>query len=245
MSSGKWSLGNFASFFARPDYLGALIFTHEIAFAVTVISVMIAFPTAHLMVRYPACRSWLIPLLLTPLLSSIVVRTFGWMVLLGPTGLVNSALVKLGFIAEPLPILFRVSGVLIGLVHVFFPLAVFPIYNALLKINWDVWEASESLGVGPVRTFVRVILPLASAGIINGAAIVYLLSTGAVVTPLLLGGPSNQMLGTLVYSSIFTFFNVPRAAVAAIVLTISSFSVVGAMRLLGGSLNRNMDPARR
>lgn len=239
-----WGFGNFPAFFARADYVRAFFATHMIAAIVTAISLVIAWPTAHTMARHPASRSWLVPLILTPLLTSLVVRTFGWMVVLGPNGLVNDALLALGIVNEPARLLFNMSGIVIGLVHVFFPFAVFSIYNALTRIDPDLPEAAMALGSGPVRTLFKVTLPLASTGIINGASIVYLLSTGAIVTPLLLGGPGNQMLGTLVYVTIFSYFDFPRAATVAIVLTVSALAVVALLTLADRFLNRHMSVAR-
>ena len=238
---GVTGLGNFDYFFGRADYIRALGLTHWIALLTTLISLALGYPTALIMVLYPRTRAWLILLVLTPLLTSLVVRTFSWIVVLGPSGIVNEALMGLGLTSEPVRLLFNTLGVVIGLVHVFFPLAIFAMYTVLSKIDRNLNEAALSLGDGPLRAHWRVTLPLAATGIFNAASVVYLLSAGAIVTPTLLGGPSSQMLGTLVYTSIFRFFDFPRAASVAIVLTASAFVVValiqGADRYVARHLN--------
>lgn len=236
-----WGLGNFEAFFGRADFVRAFFVTHGISLTAAAICVIIAYPLADAMVRYPSWRTPLILLTLTPMLTSLVVRTFAWLVMLGNSGIVNDLILFFGLVEEPVRLLFNRLGVVIGLVHIFCPLAVFSIYTVLIKVDPRLTEASMSLGVGPIGSFFRVTLPLAANGIANAFSITYLLSTGAVITPLLLGGPTVQMLGTLVYSNIFTYFNFPRAATIGILLVVSSFAVVIMIRMTERRLSRHLD----
>ena len=241
---GETGLGNFAYFIGRQDYLRAFVLTHWIALVTTLVSLALGYPTALLMVVYPRFRTALTLLILTPLLTSIVVRTFSWIVVLGPSGIVNLTLMHFGLTSEPIRMLFNTLGVVIGLIHVFFPLAVFAIYTVLVKIDGNLTEAAMSLGDGPIRAHNRVVLPLAANGIFNGASVVYLLSAGAIVTPTLLGGPASQMLGSLVYTSIFEYFDFPRAATIAIILTLSAFFVVALIQLADRYVGRFLNARR-
>ena len=241
---GETGLGNFAYFIGRQDYLRAFVLTHWIALVTTLVSLALGYPTALLMVVYPRFRTALTLLILTPLLTSIVVRTFSWIVVLGPSGIVNLTLMHFGLTSEPIRMLFNTLGVVIGLIHVFFPLAVFAIYTVLVKIDGNLTEAAMSLGDGPIRAHNRVVLPLAANGIFNGASVVYLLSAGAIVTPTLLGGPASQMLGSLVYTSIFEYFDFPRAATIAIILTLSAFFVVTLIQLADRYVGRFLNARR-
>ena len=238
-----YGVGHYREFFSRADYIEAMIYTHEVAALVAVISVIIGYVLAAFIARAKRGQGVLLVLLLLPLLVSVVVRTYGWMVILGPRGLVNTAILWLG-VDAPLRLMFNTTGVVIGLVHVFCPFAVLSILAVYLRLDPALREASMALGAGPVRSFVRVTLPLTMPGVIGALTLVYLLTTGAIVTPLLLGGPRHTMLGSLIYNNVFQLFNFPRAAAIALILTASALIVVLPLQWLDSRIARHMPTAR-
>ena len=241
---GEYGIGFYREFFSRADYVAALVYTHQVAALVAIISTFIGYVLAAFMARSKSGQGILLVMLLLPLLVSVVVRTYGWMVILGPRGLINTALVSLGIIDAPLRLMFSTTGVVIGLVHVFCPFAVLSILAVYLRLDPALREASMALGAGPIRTFFRVTLPLTMPGVIGAITLVYLLTTGAIVTPLLLGGPRHTMLGSLIYNNVFQLFNFPRAAAIALILTASALLVVLPLQWLDSRIRRHMPAAR-
>ncbi|MGO4838284.1 ABC transporter permease, partial [Rhizobiaceae sp. 2RAB30] len=165
-------------------------------------------------------------------------------VILGPRGLINSALIGAGIIDKPLRLMFNNGGVVLGLVHVFLPFAVLSILSVYVKIDKSLSEAAMALGANPARTFLRVILPLSMPGVIAAATVVYLLTLGAIVTPLLLGGPRQMMLGSMIYDQMLVLYNFERAAAAAIMLTVSAVIAVIPLQLADRWFSRRLPAAR-
>lgn len=211
-------LDNYAAFLARPDYVATLGRTLRIALLVTLFSVLIGYPLAHCIARARRFQTFLTVLVILPWMVSVVVRTYGWVVILGNRGTLNSLMMWLGITEAPVRMLFNQVGIIVGLVHVFCPFMVLSVLAVMQQVPRAMEEASMSLGVGPFGTFWRVTLPLTAPGLISGSAIVFLLSTGAVVTPLLLGGPRDPMLAMQVYQDVFNLFNFPRAGALAFIL---------------------------
>lgn len=227
-----FGLGNFVRFFERADYVAVLLRTIWIALVVTFFSVLVGYPIAYAISRYRGNRNFLMMLVITPWLVSVVVRTYGWVVILGPKGTLNSLLLSLGVIDTPMRLIFNMTGVVIGLVHVFSPFFIVSVLAVLLHLDRALDEASQTLSAGPLKTFLHVTLPLSMPGVITGAMLVYLLSTGAIVTPLLLGGVRDGMLATQIYQDVLQVFDYPKAASMAIVLLCAAFSLVIPLQLL-------------
>jgi putative spermidine/putrescine transport system permease protein len=228
----------FFQFFARSDYRDALLRTHVISLLTTAFCILLGYPLATYIHRYPGNKNMLIVMVLTPWLVSIVVRSFGWVVLLGPKGLINSLLLATGLIDTPLRLMFNTTGVVIGMVHLFVPFMVLSILAVLTQIDHALSEASMSLGANPFVTFRRVLFPLTLPGILSGSILVYLSATGAVVTPLLLGGLREKMIGTQIYVDMFTAFDLPKASAMAVLLVLSSVVVIIPMLLFERHLSR-------
>ena len=178
-------------------------------------------------------RAYLTLVILAPLLISVVVRSFGWLVILGPNGLVNSALRGLGLIDEPLRLLYTETAITLGLVHVFLSFMVLSVATALGRIDPAVLRAAASLGAGPVRTFLRVVLPLSLPGVAAGSVIVFTLSASAFITPALLGGPRVKVMSYLAYQQTMLLSDWPYgAAIALVLLAMTSAGVLVYLRLL-------------
>jgi putative spermidine/putrescine transport system permease protein len=176
---------------------------------------------------------------------SIVVRSFGWMVLLGNRGTLNSLLMGTGIIETPIQLLFNQIGVVIGLVHVFCPFMIISLLAVMQQADKSLEEAAMSLGAGPVATFLRVALPLTASGMLSGSAIIFLLSSGAVLTPLLLGGPRQPMLAVQIYQDVFQLFNFPRASAMAFILMTTAVAAMLPLQWAERRLSRRLPTGER
>lgn len=233
-------LALYRQFFARADYIDVLLRTIWVAALTTVISLVIGYPVAYFVARHGGRKDWLLVLIMLPWLVSVVVRTYGWIVILGNRGLLNGFLAWMGVIDSPLRLMFNTTGVVIGLVHVFCPFMILAILAVFLQLDRSQEEASMSLGAGPIETFWRVVLPLSLPGVISGVMLVYLMATGAIVTPLLLGGLRDRMLGTQIYQEMFQLFDFPKAATLAVILTATALVLVLPLQWLERRVSRNL-----
>jgi len=222
---GTFTFEIYASFMMQRTYQAILWRTIEVSVWTTAICLLLGYPLAYFLARARNTELLLL-LLISPWLVSIVVRTFGWMLLLGNAGVINRGLLELGIISLPVRMMFNTTGVIIGLVHVLLPLMVVCILSVLVKSDRALEEAAGSLGASPVQTFTRVIWPISLPGVYNGMLLVFLVAMGAIVTPILLGGFRQTMVGSQIFQEVFMLFNFPRAAAYAVVLLVVSFVLV-------------------
>jgi putative spermidine/putrescine transport system permease protein len=223
---------------AEPAYFKALRNTLEISALVTLISLMLGYPLAYLMTTTSArARRVLTALILVPFWTSILVRTFAWLVILGNNGLVNRGLLYLGLVELPQKLLFNMVGVQVGMVHVLLPFMVFPLYGVMSRIDLNMVRVARSLGAGPRRAFLHVFLPLSLPGVAAGCILVFLLAIGFYVTPALLGGPGQITLATMIDMMIGTFLNFGFAATLGVLLLAVVGGIFGVFSGLTG-LNR-------
>ena len=174
---------------------GILLRTFHISFVVTVLCLLLGYPLAWWLASLPARQAnVLMILVLVPFWTSILVRVAAWIVLLQSEGLVNRGLMGLGAIAEPLPLLFNRTGVVIAMVHILLPFMVLPLYSVMKSVPPTYLRAAVSLGSSPIAAFFRVYVPQTYPGIGAGALLVFILAVGYYVTPALLGGADDQML---------------------------------------------------
>jgi putative spermidine/putrescine transport system permease protein len=211
--------------------------TVTVAGLTTIICAIMGYPLATFIANSKR-RNLLLVLIISPWLTSVIVRTFGWIVILGNRGLLNNTLRSLGLTDGPVRILFTPTGTILGLVHVLLPFMVISILASLARLDRRLPEAGMSLGAGPFETFLRVTLPLSLPGVLSGCSIVYLLASGAIVTPILLGGLRDTMLGTQIFQEIFALYNFQRAAAIAMVLLVTSLAVVIPIQWLDGRLRK-------
>src|SRR5476651_745949 len=212
-------LQNFELLWQRPVYMRVMMNTLMISAIVTPVTVLLAFPVAHLMAHGSArTRRWLIFLVLVPFWTSLLVRSFATAILLQRHGVINSFLVGFGFVDEPLPLLYNITGLLAGCVQVLLPFVIFPLYSAMARIDPSFMQAAATLGASPVRAFVRVYLPLTLPGVMTGAILVYISLLGYYVIPALLGGARQQMIAQMIQDQIATFGNWGMAGALSIVL---------------------------
>lgn len=214
-----WSLASWQAFFTDPFYWQILWRTTQLGFTVTVISLLIGYPVAYALtrLRQPKLLVAVYLVIFSPLLVSVVVRSYGWLLLLGQEGLVNKLLAGLPFVEGPQRLVHNNLGVIIALVHILLPFAIFPMVSVLTQLPPNLKEAAQDLGASRLQTFQRVVLPLSLPGIIAAGQIVFVLSISALVTPILLGGGRVLVLSRLIFQNIAEL-NWPMAAVQAFVL---------------------------
>jgi putative spermidine/putrescine transport system permease protein len=231
-----WSLRHYAKFFGDPFYLAVLGETVLYGVIVALVTLAVGFPLGYSLARMPArARRWRVALVILPLTLSLVVNVFGWLVILGGSGLANRALLALGVIDAPLRLLFNRTAVLAVLAHTFLPFQVLSIMSVVAQIDPALEEAAANLRAGWWTTLRRVVLPLAWPGIVGGSTLVFILTISAFVTPRLVGGPRAQMLGSMIYEQIIVVLNWPfGAAMSFILLGIALGLIAVANRTLGG-----------
>lgn len=220
---GEFSTRYFLQIADRPDYHVVFLRTVLSSLTVAVVSVVLAYPIALLLWRSDRWRNTLLIVVLVPWLVSLVVRTYGWIVLLGPRGVINEFLAWLGLVDAPVKLMFNDLGIIIGLTHVLVPFAVISILASLLEIESNLEEASGVLGATAFQTFLHVVWPLSLPGAFTALMVIYLACIGAIVTPILLGGMTHNFVGSQIYQEVMYTFNMSKAAAWSICLLGLSF----------------------
>ena len=197
-----FSFANYSRIFTTELYSDQLFKTLRIAAMTTMMTLIISYPVAYFLSRLQGTQKALFVLLMfLPFWTSYVIRAFVWLPILGRNGAINSGLIAMGLIDEPLDwLLFNEGSVFLGLVYVYTLFMTLPIYLSLEKIDPALIEAATDLGARPAAVFRRIILPLSWPGVLSGCIMVFLLTVGAFVTPQLLGGPSGIMYGNVIAS---------------------------------------------
>jgi putative spermidine/putrescine transport system permease protein len=228
------TLENYRRFLGDPFYLSVVAKTVQLGLAVTVLSLLLGYPVAFFLARTTSrFQPVLVYLIFVPMMISLVVRAYGWMVLLGYNGVVNAVLLKLGIIDMPLRMLNSVGAVVLGLVEVLLPFMVVPLIAALKDIPRSVEEAARALGATPGQTFFKVTLPLSMPGIISGSLIVFSLAITAYALPALLGGAQVKMISAIAYDAMLVSYNWPfSSAVGMIMVVVSSALIYGYLRFV-------------
>ena len=215
-----FTLQNYVRILSDRLYLGLLADTLIYAAITAVICLMLAYPTAlHLARTKSRMHGLLYAAVLSPLLTGVVIRCFGWIVLLATQGLINDALRAVGI--GPIPFLYRPIGVIIALVHVFLPFMILPIMNAIEAIDPRLEEAARMLGASSLTAFRRITLPLSMPGIQSGVILVFVLAASAYVIPMLIGGGRVQTMVTVIVQQLLGGFLWPFGAALALVLSLA------------------------
>jgi ABC-type spermidine/putrescine transport system permease subunit I len=212
-------------------YVGVLVDTLVIAACVSLVCLLLGYPIAYFLTSTRAPWPTIgITFVLLPFWTSILVRTYGWMILLGRNGIVNRALIELGLIVTPLPLLNNTNGVLIGMVHVLLPYMVFPIYAVMRRIDPGLLAAAEGLGAPGWQIFRRIYFPLTLPGVLAGVTLVFIVAIGFFITPALLGGGKVITVAVLIEMQVRQFLNWGFAAALSAVLLGATLLVYLALR---------------
>ena len=196
--------------------------------ATTAICLVLGFPVAYHLARTSSrFKSVLYAFVLSPLLVGVVVRCYGWIIILGNNdGLINTTLMDLGIIESPLTLMYNTFGVSVGLVHIFLPFMILPLLGAIQSIDPALEEAAQSLGASRFRTMLRVVFPLSLPGVQAGTVLVFVLTISSYVIPILLGGFSVMIMPTLVVQQLMDAMLWPFGAALAFILSIAGALVV-------------------
>jgi len=225
--SGAISLANYQRLVEQPSYARIFATTFEISAAATAISVLLGYPLAYLLSQLsPRVANLLMIGVLLPFWTSILVRTYAWLVLLQRHGLVNNWGIELGLWDEPLALVYNPGGTLIGMVHIMLPFLVLPLYGSMRAIDRNYLKAAANLGASPIRAFWQVFFPLSLPGLFAGSTIVFILCLGFYITPAMLGGGKVIMVANRVASDVEMFFNWGAASALGVVLLVATMLVL-------------------
>jgi putative spermidine/putrescine transport system permease protein len=229
-----WGIGQYIHFLTDPFSLSVLGSTLLLGAEVTALCLVLGFPIAWLYHRVGSrIQTLIILIVLLPLLTSVVVRTFAWIVILGRQGIINSTLLSIGAIDTPMRLLYTQVGVVLALAQVQMPLMTLPLITALGRIDMNLEDASCSLGAGSWRTFWRVVLPLSLPGIIAGCTLTYAAAITAFITQSLVGGGQMLFMPMYLYQQASTLQNWPFASAISIIFLLAVLAVVTVFGMLG------------
>lgn len=208
-----------------------LINSNLIAAVVTVTALILSYPIAFALTRLGGLRfRILLACVILPYFTSVVVRTYAWMVLLGRLGLINRILLGVGLSREPVEFLYNWTGVVIGMTYVLMPYMVLTLYSAMKSVDSGLLKAAASMGAYNMEIFRKVFFPLTKHGVLAGTIIVYMLALGYFITPALMGGPSNMMIGTLIDHEIEVNQDWTSAAIMTLILLAMTLVLYGLYR---------------
>lgn len=229
-----WGIGQYVHFLSDPFSLSVLGSTLLLGAEVTALCLVLGFPIAWLYHRVGSrAQTLIILIVLLPLLTSVVVRTFAWIVILGRQGIINSTLLSIGAVDTPIRLLYTQVGVVVALAQVQMPLMTLPLITALGRIDMNLEDASCSLGAGSWRTFWRVILPLSLPGVIAGCTLTYAAAITAFITQSLVGGGQMLFMPMYLYQQASTLQNWPFASAISIIFLLAVLAVVTVFGMLG------------
>lgn len=226
-ADGQFSLENYERMLKRRSYARIFRTTFEVSFLTTALCILIGYPLAYFMSQLPGrlANLCLITVLL-PFWTSLLVRTYAWLVLLQKRGLVNDWAISLGLWDEPIKIVHNMTGTLIGMVHIMLPFLILPVYGAMRAIDRDYLKAAANLGASPRRAFWTVFFPLTTPGLFAGALMVFILCLGFFVTPAVLGGGKVIMVSMKIVSNIELFVNWGAASALGVVLLVLTMAIL-------------------
>jgi putative spermidine/putrescine transport system permease protein/spermidine/putrescine transport system permease protein len=218
---GSFSLVHYRRMIEQPSYARIFLATFNVSLLTTAVCIVLGYPLAYVLSQLPrrAANLCLIAVML-PFWTSLLVRTYAWLVLLQRQGLVNAWGMRLGLWDEPLALVHNLTGTLIGMVHIMLPFLVLPVLGTMRAIDQDCVKAAANLGASPVRAFWSVFFPLSLPGLFAGALIVFIICLGFYVTPAVLGGGKVIMVSNQIASDIELFFNWGAASALGVVLLV-------------------------
>ncbi|RWP97614.1 ABC transporter permease subunit [Mesorhizobium sp.] len=240
-----FSTANYKAFFGQPANVRVLFQTIEISMVATAICLLIGYPTAYLIVAASKrLRIALILFVIIPYLTSGLVRTYAWIVILGDHGLINNLLLDHGLISSPLLLIYNRMAVYIGMVHIMLPMMILPLVSVMMGIDKSVMAAARSMGARPFTAFWRVFFPLSMPGVRSGSLLVFVICLGFYITPAALGGLGDAMLSTFIAAEVRSSFDMGRVAASAFVLLAIAIVMLSMLGLdLSGTSGRTAQPS--
>ena len=233
-----WTVASYVAFLTDPFYLGLIASSVGMSALITALTLLASYPIALFIHRAPdRWKGALAILCISPLLVSAVVRTYGWMLILGDQGFINGALRMLGLTTQPFRLINNATGVTIGLTEILMPYMILALLAGFGRLDRSYEEAAQSLGAPPWTTFRRVVVPLTLPGIALGCLLCFVLAISSFITPKLLGGGRVFLLATEIYDQAVVLLNWPLAATMSIVVLV----IFGLALVLYGRIVRALD----
>lgn len=234
-----FTIGKYIEFFKDSYNLGILWRTFKISMIVTIICVILGVPTAYFMsLTSKRTRSILLAVTLFPLLTNSVIRSFAWITILGKNGVLNSFLLSLNIIKEPVGLLYSEFAIIAGTVYLFLPILITTVLGVLDNIDGDLIEAAQTLGANYFKSFTTVILPLCIPGILVGSMLVFTGTLTAYTTPQMLGGNKNMMLATMLYQEASALGNWTNAVVIALIMIVVTLLVMQVFNIIANQFDK-------
>ncbi len=236
------SATNYREFAVNPYYHRMVWGSLKLTVWVTALCLVLGYPATYYMVhvRSPMYRTILYAIVVSPLLISVIVRSYGWVVLLANNGVVNGTLLAFGLVEQPIKMLGTFGSVVVATVHVLLPFMMLPIASALQGLDPALERAAQNLGATPLQTFWRVTLPLSLSGVLAGTSLVIALTLGIFITPLLVAGPLQPLFAIGIYYVTLSQLNFPLGAALSFILLAFTLAVIGFVGRLLKGINRNV-----
>lgn len=231
----KLNVSNYIDMF-DPLYLKVFARSILIAILTTLSCLIIGYPFAYYIAKSDnKYRSVLLLLIIIPFWTNSLVRTYAWKLILEKEGIINSLLINIGVIDEPLKLLYNYGAIFLGMTYTLLPFMVLPLYSTIEKLDIGLLEAADDLGANPVKSFIHVTLPLTIPGIVAGSLLVFIPSLGYFFIPDLMGGGKQMIIGNLIKNQFLTARNWPfGAALSILLIVITLLFVLGYLKLIGG-----------
>lgn len=223
----KFNFAFYGRVFASTANFNILVHTLRVGLIVTVVSIVLAYPVAYLLTKVRSLPlSVLSVFILIPLFTAFLIRTYAWMIILGREGIINNTLLWLRIISAPLQLLNTTFAVVVGMTHVFVPMAIFTMYSAMARIDHGYSQAAQILGAKPVQAFLRVYLPMTLPGVFSAGILIFISAIGFYITPALLGGPSDTMISQMIVDQMTTLLNFELGYASSIVLLLVTIAIL-------------------
>ncbi len=222
----QWTTANYSRL-SDPLYAGILWRSFWLGMVTTILCLLTGYPLAYYIARSPKKnKGWLLGLVIAPYWVNLLIRAYAWILILRNSGVINTILIKTGFITQPIQLLYTNGAVLLGLVYIFLPFMVLPLFATIDKMDWSLLDAANDLGAGDVRAFFHITLPITLPGIVAGSILVFIPAFGSFIIPALLGGDKTMMIGNLIENQFKSGRNWPFGSAAAVVLIILALIMV-------------------
>ncbi|HXV24553.1 MAG TPA: ABC transporter permease [Alphaproteobacteria bacterium] len=236
--AGRLGWDNYARLVEQPSYIKTFKTTFQVSLVVTIVDVLLGYPLAYMLSQMPRRAAGICMIfVILPFWTSVLVRTYAWLVILQRTGLVNEWLTGLGLVAEPVQLVHSFLGVVIGMSHVLLPFLVLPLYASMRAIDRDLLRAAMNLGASPTAAFWRVFFPLSLPGLAAGVVLIFVLCLGFFVTPTLMGGGRVIMWAMRMESTVSLYANWGAASALGVVLLVVTMGCLWIFSRLFGAEN--------
>jgi spermidine/putrescine transport system permease protein len=222
----QWTIENYVRFI-DPLYLNILVRSVIFGLLTTILTLLIGYPLAYFIASRPKkTRNLMLTLVIAPFWTNLLIRAYSWVLILRNTGIVNGFLESIDLINQPLPLLYNDRAVLTGLVYIFLPFMILPLFTIIEKLDWSLLEAASDLGANDIRTFFHITLPLTMPGIVAGSILVFIPAFGSFVIPAILGGSKSMMIGNLIENQFKESRNWPFGAASAVVIILFALAAI-------------------